>query len=128
MFNRRLNNDEPIDSPGVSQILTDTTTGEDTNRQGQAWLRAHDNTSQPRFSVWSMGADAAVWLAGAALFARSVLLLQRMIVIGALAELVAVVALAVACTLIIYGVSRTSRNERLYRLSLFALGVVIAIL
>lgn len=128
MIRNRFNNDEPTDSPGVGQILTDTTTGEDSSNQGQVWLRAQDNTSPKRFSPWTVGADAVAWLAGAAVFARVVVLVQRAIGLGMVSDVVASLALLTAVAIILYALSRTRKTDRLYHLVLFTIGVLIAIL
>lgn len=123
--------DEPTDKPGASQILNDTQTTEVGQNTGQVWLKTRDNTSPRRLSVWTAGADAIVWLTSAGLVARGVLFIQRLIELGIVANtpaVLALVAFALFSIFLCYKRFTKDPTSVTYRISLFTMGLILALL
>lgn len=122
--------DEPTDSPGASQILTDstkTTTGE---KNAQAWLRATDNTTKRKPSFLAVVCESIVWTSGAALISKVVLGVQKLITLGLVVESHALIVLLFVALLSMFLAYRvyTERPSDFYlRAGLFIVGILIAV-
>ena len=116
---------ESEDKPGASQIIDSAT---DEGNRSKAWLTTKDSTSYRPPSPYIITADAVVWLAGAGLFARLVLLTNSALAFGLIPEYPAFFALILAAVVLTYAVSRLQPNDRFYRLTLFTIGILLAVL
>jgi hypothetical protein len=117
--------DEPQDKSGSNQIVDSAT---DEGNRSKAWLTTKDSTSTRQPSVFTITADAVVWLAGAGLFARLVLLTNAALSYGLIPQYPAFFALLLAAVVLTYAVSKLQPNDRFYRLTLFTFGILLAVL
>lgn len=115
---------EPTNSDGVNQIIDN---GDGQGNNAKAWLHVNDATSKPRFSVWTVGADAIAWLAGAGVLGRLTLLINTGLQMSLYPEVVAILFLLVTASVLFYTVYRMRPSDRFYRLILFTFGLIIAL-
>lgn len=116
-------NDEPRDTPGTRQIITDLSEGQ----EARAWLTTDDNDS-PKRTIWTIAGDAVVWVSSAGLLHQLVMGISRLVTWYGAAQTPAIVLLlfftAIAAYLA-YRLYYSSATEFYFRAFLFIFGLVI---